>query len=147
MPHSQILYANVSCANGNDFWDKLIILDIHTYVREVFTFHLSFHIGLFFNKTSFNIHKMKRGHAKEMMCSLTLGIARGCSCLLSRCLGSISSLSLSPVSPVQTRVLSAVSVSLLSLLSACISLDIRAAMHRKALLKQVTGQRFDIEQF
>ena len=144
MPHSQILYTN-----GNDFGDKLIILDIHTYVREVFTFHLSFHIGLFFNKTSFNIHKMKRGHAKEMMCSLTLGIARGCSCLLSRCLGSISSLSLSLslVSPVQTRVLSAVSVSLLSLLSACISLDIRAAMHRKALLKQVTGQRFDIEQF
>ena len=144
MPHSQILYTN-----GNDFGDKLIILDIHTYVREVFTFHLSFHIGLFFNKTSFNIHKMKRGHAKEMMCSLTLGIARGCSCLLSRCLGSISSLSLSlsPVSPVQTRVLSAVSVSLLSLLSACISLDVRAAMHRKALLKQVTGQRFDIEQF
>ena len=37
------------------------------------------------------------------------------SCLLSRCLGSISSLSLSLVSPVQTRVLSAVSVSLFCL--------------------------------
>lgn len=86
--------------------------------------HYIYHfIRLIFNKT-FYIQKMERGHAKEMLCSLTLGSA-SCSCLHVWA----GQLTLS----VQTRVLGAASVSFFCL-SVCLSLYIRAAMQLAALL-------------
>ena len=96
---------------------------------EVFTLHLSFY-QINFQQNIQYIQKMERGHAKEMMCSLTLGTASVCSLLLSLCL--VGHLTLS----VQSRVLGAASVSFFCLcvcLSVCLSLYIRAVMQLATL--------------
>ena len=86
---------------------------------EVFTLHLSFY-QINFQQNIQYIQKMERGHAKEMMCSLTLGTASVCSLLLSLCL--VGHLTLS----VQSRVLwCSVCQFLLSVcVSVCVSLTL-----------------------
>ena len=114
------------------------LLLILSSLSEGFTLDLSFYRIKTLDKTSsFNIQMMERGHAKEMMCSLTLGTQM----LLSGCLSSIRvSVRLSALSRLKMFLVQRLSVS-------SVVCHLIFALQRAALAKQVTGQRGDIEQF